>query len=160
MSSFNRVILLGNLTRDPQLKFTPSQTAVVEFGVAMNRKYKGANGEEKEEVTFVDVAGFGKMAEVINQHFQKGKQILIEGRLKFDSWEDKQGGGKRSKLSVIADSFQFVGGRDEQGGGNSRQPAATGRGPAPSRPPQRTQRPPVAQPFGDEQQFKEEDIPF
>jgi len=120
MASFNKVLLMGNLTRDPQLKYLPSQTAVVEFGVACNRKFKTANGEDKEEVTFVDVTSFGKQAEVINQYFQKGKPIFIEGRLKFDSWEDKQGGGKRSKLTVVIENFQFVGGRDgggEGGGG-------------------------------------------
>jgi single-strand DNA-binding protein len=120
MASLNKVLLMGNLTRDPQLKYLPSQTAVVEFGVACNRKFKTANGEDKEEVTFVDVTSFGKQAEVINQYFQKGKPIFIEGRLKFDSWEDKQGGGKRSKLTVVIENFQFVGGRDgggEGGGG-------------------------------------------
>ncbi len=117
MASFNKVLLMGNLTRDPQLKYLPSQTAVVEFGVACNRKFKTANGEDKEEVTFVDVTSFGKQAEVINQYFQKGKPIFIEGRLKFDSWEDKQGGGKRSKLTVVIENFQFVGGRDGGDGG-------------------------------------------
>jgi single-strand DNA-binding protein len=112
MSSFNKVLLMGNLTRDPQLKYLPSQTAVVEFGVACNRKFRTANGEDKEEVTFVDCTSFGKQAEVINQYFQKGKPIFIEGRLKFDSWEDKNGGGKRSKLTVVIENFQFVGGRD------------------------------------------------
>jgi single-strand DNA-binding protein len=112
MSSFNKVLLMGNLTRDPQLKYLPSQTAVVEFGVACNRKFRTANGEDKEEVTFVDCTSFGKQAEVINQYFQKGKPIFIEGRLKFDSWEDKTDGKKRSKLTVVIENFQFVGGRD------------------------------------------------
>jgi len=109
MASFNKVLLMGNLTRDPQLKYLPSQTAVVEFGIACNRKFRTANGEDKEEVTYVDITSFGKQAEVINQYFQKGKPIFIEGRLKFDSWEDKQGGGKRSKLTVVVENFQFVG---------------------------------------------------
>jgi single-strand DNA-binding protein len=109
MPSFNKVILLGNLTRDPQLKYLPSQTAVVEFGIACNRKFRTANGEDKEEVTFVDVTSFGKQAEVINQYFQKGKPIFIEGRLKFDSWEDKTSGTKRSKITVVIENFQFVG---------------------------------------------------
>jgi single-strand DNA-binding protein len=107
MASFNKVLLMGNLTRDPQLKYLPSQTAVVEFGIACNRKFRTANGEDKEEVTYVDITSFGKQAEVINQYFQKGKPIFIEGRLKFDSWEDKQGGGKRSKLTVVVENFQF-----------------------------------------------------
>jgi single-strand DNA-binding protein len=108
MASFNKVILLGNLTRDPSLKFLPSQMAVAEFGIACNRKYK-----DKEEVAFIDATAFGKTAEIINEHFHKGKSILLEGRLKYDSWEDKQGGGKRSKLTVVVESFQFVGGKAE-----------------------------------------------
>src|SRR3954449_986967 len=117
MASFNKVLLMGNLTRDPQLKYLPNQTPVADFAVACNRKWKGPNGEDREDVTFVDVAAFGKQAEVINQYFQKGKPIFIEGRLKFDQWEDKQGGGKRSKLSVHIDNFQFIGGRDGGAGG-------------------------------------------
>jgi len=118
MASFNRVMLLGNLTRDPQLKFLPSQTPVAEFGLAMNRKFRTAQGEDREEVTFVDCSAFGRQAEVINQYCAKGKQIFIEGRLKLDTWEDKQGGGKRSKLSVVVENFTLLGGRDGgQGGG-------------------------------------------
>src|SRR2546423_12574010 len=117
MANFNKVILLGNLTRDPQLKYLPSQTPVAEFGLAVNRKFRTQAGEDREEVTFVDVSAFGKQAELINQYFTKGKPIFIEGRLKYDQWEDKQGGGKRSKLSVVMEGFQFVGGRDGGGGG-------------------------------------------
>src|SRR5271168_1544362 len=116
MASVNRVTLIGNLTRDPQLKYLPNQTAVAEFGIAMNRKFKSASGEDREEVTFVDCSAFGRTGEVINQYFQKGKPIFIEGRLKYDSWEDKQGGGKRSKMSVVVENFQFVGGKDGGGG--------------------------------------------
>src|SRR3954463_13877965 len=117
MASYNKVILMGNLTRDPQMKYLPSQTAVVEFGLACNRKYKTQSGEQKEEVTFVDCTAFGRTGEVINQYFQKGKPIFIEGRLKYDQWEDKNGGGKRSKLAVVAENFQFIGSRDGAGGG-------------------------------------------
>src|SRR4051794_24330679 len=117
MASYNRVLLMGNLTRDPQLKYLPSQTAVAEFGVACNRKFRTAQGEDREEVTFVDVTAWGKQAEVINQYMTKGKPIFIEGRLKLDQWEDKNGGGKRSKLTVVIENFQFVGGRDGGGGG-------------------------------------------
>jgi len=101
----NKVILKGNLTRDPQIKYLPSQMAVAEFGLATNRRYK-----DKEEVTFVDCTAFGKQAEIINKHCQKGKQLLIDGRLKFDSWDDKNGGGKRTKLSVVVENFEFIGG--------------------------------------------------
>src|SRR5688572_27140195 len=117
MASFNQVILIGNLTRDPQLKYLPNQTAVAEFGVACNRKFRTAQGEDREEVTFVDCTAFAKTGELINQYFTKGKPIFIEGRLKYDQWEDKQGGGKRSKLTVVVNNFQFVGGRDGGGGG-------------------------------------------
>ena len=178
MASYNRVILLGNLTRDPQLKYLPSQTPVCEFGLATNRKFKTANGEEREEVCFVDCSAFGKQAEVINQYCQKGKALFIEGRLKYDSWEDKQGGGKRSKLSVVIDNFQFVGGRDGGGGGPASGPdqaEASNDGPPPQRqatrpPPARgaarpapTNAPPAGAaepPFGDSQEIKEDDIPF
>jgi single-strand DNA-binding protein len=167
MANVNRVILIGNLTRDPQLKYLPSQTAVAEFGLATNRKFKSATGEEREEVCFVDCTAFGRTAEVINQYCQKGKQLYIEGRLKFDSWEDKQGGGKRSKLTVVIENFQFLGGRDggggapSQGGGGEDQTRA----PAPSRPQQQrggsqSSQPPQEAPFGDEQQFDDKEIPF
>jgi single-strand DNA-binding protein len=179
MASFNQVILLGNLTRDPQLKYLPNQTPVVEFGIATNRKWKGPNGEDREEVTFVDCAAFARQAEVINQYCQKGKQIMIQGRLKFDQWEDKQGGGKRSKLSVVVETFQLLGSRGDagqgggggQGGGNyeehDQRPASPqrgggapqGRGPAPQGQRQQSA-PPPQQPFGEEEQFKEDDIPF
>ena len=106
-SSFNKVILMGNLTRDPQLKYLPSQLSVAEFGIAMNRRFKTAAGEDRDEVTFVDISAFGKTGEFINQYFTKGKSILIEGRLKYDQWEDKNGGGKRSRLLVIAETVSF-----------------------------------------------------
>ena len=167
-SSFNKVILMGNLTRDPQLKYLPTQTAVAEFGIAMNRKFKTASGEDREEVTFVDCAAFGRTGEVINQYFQKGKPIFIEGRIKYDSWEDKQGGGKRSKISVVVENSQFVGDKGGGGGGGgggdegeprqSRPPARAQQG----RPPQNApaQSPPPEAPFGEEQHYKEDDIPF
>jgi len=184
MASFNQVILLGNLTRDPQLSHIPtSNTAVVEFGLACNRRFKSANGEDREEVTFVDCTAYGKQAEVINQYCQKGKALFVQGRLKLDQWEDKQGGGKRSKLRVVVEQFQFVGGRDgggQGGGGGDASYEAEGgggggggynRGPQRGGPPQNRaggapqQRgpqnaPPPQQPFGDEENFKEDDIPF
>jgi single-strand DNA-binding protein len=168
-SSFNKVILMGNLTRDPQLKYLPTQTAVAEFGIAMNRKFKTASGEDREEVTFVDCAAFGRTGEVINQYFQKGKPIFIEGRIKYDSWEDKQGGGKRSKISVVVENFQFVG--DKGGGGGGAGGGGDEGEPRQSRPPARPQQgrpqqnapaqsPPAEAPFGEEQHYKEDDIPF
>jgi len=116
MASFNKVILAGNLTRDPELRYTPKGTAVARLGIACNRKWKSETGELKEEVTFVDVDAFGKQAETIGQYLKKGRPILIEGRLKLDQWEDKQSGQKKSKLGVVLESFQFLdsgGGRGE-----------------------------------------------
>jgi single-strand DNA-binding protein len=167
MANVNRVILIGNLTRDPQLKYLPSQTAVAEFGLATNRKFKSATGEDREEVCFVDCTAFGRSAEVINQYCQKGKQLYIEGRLKFDSWEDKQGGGKRSKLSVVIENFQFLGGRDSGGGGapqggGEEDQSRPSRGPQQQRgaPARQQQAPAQEPPFGDEQQFDDKEIPF
>jgi single-strand DNA-binding protein len=157
MANYNKIVLVGNLTRDPQMRYLPSQTAVVDFGLAVNHKFKTKSGEDKEEVLFVDCVAFGKPGEVINQYCQKGKQLLIEGRLKFDTWEDKQGGGKRSKHSVVVENFQFLGDRaGGQSAGGERQQ---------SRPPQ--QRPSSAPPLESEQsdasegkEYTEDDIPF
>ncbi|MGD0461327.1 MAG: single-stranded DNA-binding protein [Tepidisphaeraceae bacterium] len=168
MAGVNRVILIGNLTRDPQLKYLPSQMAVAEFGLATNRKFKSASGEDREDVCFVDCAAFGRTGEIINQYCQKGKQIYIEGRLKYDQWEDKQGGGKRSKLSVVVENFQFLGARDSggappsQGGGSEDQTRPSARPPQPQRPaPPPAQEPPAQEPpFGDERQFDDKEIPF
>jgi len=119
MPNVNKVILIGHLTRDPQVKQLASQTMVAEFGIASSRKFKGQNGEDREEVCFVDCAAFGKQGEVIGKYCKKGKPLYVEGRLKFDSWDDKNGGGKRSKLSVVVENFQFLGAPD--GGGKPAQ---------------------------------------
>lgn len=119
MASFNRVILAGNLTRDPQLSMLPSNTAVCEFGLAMNRKWKDARTNEmREEVCFVDVRAFGRQGETINQYMKKGRPILIEGSLRYDQWEGKDG-GKRSKLYVVLDRFTFIDGGGGGGGGRT-----------------------------------------
>jgi single-strand DNA-binding protein len=119
VASFNRVILAGNLTRDPQLKYLPNNTPVCEFGLATNRKWKDRDGTMKEDVCFVDITAFGKPAEIINQYMTKGRGILIEGRLKFRQWTDKEG-KNRSKLDVVAENFQFLGERGAGGGGPER----------------------------------------
>ena len=177
MANYNRIILVGNLTRDPQLKYLPSQMAVVDFGLAVNHKWRSKDGQDREEVLFIDCSCFGKGAEVINTYCQKGKQLLVEGRLKLDVWEDKQGGGKRSKHTVVVDNFQLMGGRDSGAAGGGGPPTqaydeATGApapGRAPARPPQQArpaaarppqQQPPAEAPFAEEQQFNEDDIPF
>ena len=108
----NKIFLIGNLTRDPQLSYTPNQTPVVDFGMAVNRKWKGKDGQEKEDVCFVDCRMFGKRAEVINKYMSKGKPLMVEGRLSFDQWE-AQDGTKRSKHRVTVENFQFM--PDSQG---------------------------------------------
>jgi len=110
MASFNKVILVGNLTRDVEMRFTPKGTAVGKIGLATNRKWKGEDGQAKEEVTFIDVDCFGKTAEVIAQYCKKGSSLLVEGRLRLDQWEDKQTRQKRSKLGVVLETFTFLGG--------------------------------------------------
>jgi single-strand DNA-binding protein len=109
MSSFNKILLMGNLTRDPQLTYTPTNTAVADFGLATNRKWTGKDGSQKEETCFVDCRAFGKQAENINKYLKKGMPVFIEGRLSFDSWTS-QDGTKRSKHRVTVESFKFVGG--------------------------------------------------
>jgi len=111
MPSFNRVLLLGNLTRDPILKALPTQTQVCEFGLAVNRKFRTPAGEDRVDTVFVDCAAFGKTGEIISQYCTKGRSIFVEGRLRFDSWEDKQR-SKHSKLSVVVETVQFLGARD------------------------------------------------
>src|SRR5687768_15469699 len=168
MADLNKVMLIGRLTRDPQLKFLPSQTAVCEFGLAVGRKFKGQDGQSREETAFIDCVLFGKGGEIFQQYMAKGRQVFIEGRLKYDTWEDKNGGGKRSKLNVVVEEFQFLdGGRQggaEGGGGNSE----GGGAPAPrqfnrpaqgNRPAPAQQQPPQA-PYGEEQAFNDDDIPF
>lgn len=120
MASYNKVILMGNLTRDPEVRFTNNNLAICKIGLAVNRRWKdGATGEWKEEPTFIDVTIFGKRGEAFAKYHQKGKPAFIEGSLRLDNWEDKDG-NKRSKLYVVADEWQFVGGgREGEGGGNS-----------------------------------------
>lgn len=116
MASFNKVILMGNLTRDPELRYTPKGTAIAKIGVAVNRVWTNEAGEKKEEVTFVDVDVFGRTAENVGQYMRKGRPIMIEGRLKLDQWDDKQTGQKKSKLGVIAETVQFLGSAQGSGG--------------------------------------------
>lgn len=107
MANLNKVMLLGNLTRDIQLSYTPAQTAVADFGMAINRKWKGKDEQQKEETCFVDCVSFGKSAETLNKYVSKGNPLFVEGRLKFESWTDKDG-NKRSKLKVVVENFQFL----------------------------------------------------
>jgi single-strand DNA-binding protein len=117
MASFNKVILLGNLTRDPEVRYTPKGSAVADLGIAVNRVYTTDSGEKREETTFVDVTFWGRTAEVAGEYLKKGRPVFVEGRLQLDSWEDKTSGQKRSKLKVIGETMQLLGGRPGGGGG-------------------------------------------
>lgn len=157
MRGFNRVILAGNLTRDPELRYTPKGLAIAQFGLAINRAWRDQETNElKEEVTFVDVDAFGRTAENIGQYMKKGSPILIEGRLKLDTWDDKQTQQKRSRLKVVAEVVQFLGspgGGDGPRGDSPRSAEAPVRRPsAPAAPP------PPAEPEG--MPPEEDDVPF
>ena len=121
MPNLNKVFLMGNLTRDPELRYLPnSNMPVVNFGLAINRTWYNKNtNERQEETTFIDVEGFGKQAEIVNQYISKGRPIFVEGRLKLDQWQDQQG-NNRSKIKIIMEKFEFLGSRDQNGGGGGR----------------------------------------
>ncbi len=125
MASFNKVILVGNLTRDPELRYTPKGTAIAKFGLAVNRVWTNEAGEKKEEVTFVDIDVFGRTAENVAQYMRKGSPLLVEGRLRLDQWDDKQTGQKRSKLGVVGETIQFLGSPRAAEGGAPSAPRAT-----------------------------------
>ena len=156
MANFNKVILAGNLTRDPELRYTPKGLAIAKIGMAINRNWTSESGEKKEEVTFVDVDAFGRQAETLAQYMKKGSPILIEGRLKLDQWDDKQSGQKRSKLGVIVEGFQFLGTGNrgtESGGEAGSAPAAPRSRPSAPAAPAPESEPDVAPHEGD-------DVPF
>ena len=119
MASFNKVILLGNLTRDPEVRYTPKGSAVCDLGIAVNRVYTTEGGERREEVTFVDVVLWARLAEIAGEYLRKGRPIFIEGRLQMDSWDDKQTGQKRTKLRVVGESMQLLGSRPGGAAGES-----------------------------------------
>ena len=121
MANLNKVFLMGNLTRDPQLSYLPSQTPVCEMGLAVNRRWNGQDGQPREEVTFVDCVSYGRQAETLSKYLRKGKPVFIEGRLKLDQWE-AQDGTKRSRMRVIIEGFQFIDSRPAGGGGDSAAP--------------------------------------
>lgn len=115
MASFNKVLLMGNLTRDPEKRVTPSGMTIVKLGLAVNRRFSTQDGQQRDEVTFIDIDAFGRQADVIAQYCTKGSGLLVEGRLKLDQWQDQQG-NNRSKLAVVLENFQFVGGRGDNSG--------------------------------------------
>jgi single-strand DNA-binding protein len=127
MANLNKIFLMGNLTRDPQLSYLPSQTPVVEFGIATNRKWKSQDGQQRDETCFVDCRAFGKTAETINKYLSKGRPVFLEGRLTFDTWT-AQDGSKRSKHRVTVESFQFLPGGGGQGGGGGAPADSQGQG--------------------------------
>lgn len=125
--SYNKVLLMGNLTRDPELRHTSGNNAVCNVGLAVNRRFRTADGENREETTFVDCEAWGRTAETMSRYLSKGRPVFIEGRLKLDSWEDKSDGSKRSKLKVVVEGFQFIdsGGGGAGSGGAGSAPAAS-----------------------------------
>jgi single-strand DNA-binding protein len=136
MASFNKVILLGNLTRDPEVRYTPKGTAVTDLGLAVNRTYTADNGEKREEVTFVDVTFWGRTAEVAGEYLKKGRPVFVEGRLQLDSWDDKTSGQKRSKLKVIGENMQMLGApRGGGSGGGDEESSGSARASRPAPPP-------------------------
>ncbi len=158
MANFNKVLLMGNLTRDPEVRYTPKGTAIATITLAVNRAWSSESGEKKEEVTFVDVDVWGRQAETIGQYMAKGRPLFIEGRLKLDQWDDKETGQKRSRLKVVCENFQFIGA--PKGGGGSKEEFSD----QPPGKPQRAARPaapaPAAEPTDDAPAEGEDNIPF
>jgi single-strand DNA-binding protein len=160
MPNLNKVMIMGNLTRDPEIKYTPKGMAIAVFGVAVNRVWTNEAGEKQEEVTFIDIEMFGRKAEVVGEYFKKGKPIYVEGRLKLDSWEDKTSGQKKSKLKVVGETFEFLGSREGGGGGGG---GGEHEGHSESRPqsrPASKPAPPQKRPADPDLDAPEDDIPF
>ncbi len=145
MASFNKVILLGNLTRDPEVRYTPKGSAVCDLGIAVNRVYTTEGGEKREEVTFVDVVLWARLAEIAGEYLKKGRPIFIEGRLQMDTWDDKQTGQKRTKLRVVGESMQLLGGRPggtdaaAETAGENQPMSGRGKTSAPPKPPEKAE---------------------
>ncbi len=164
MPSVNKVILIGNLTRDPEIRYTPKGSAVTELGMAMNRQYKLENGETREEVCYVDVTFWGRQAETLGKWMKKGRAIYVEGRLQLDSWDDKTSGKKVYKLRVVGENFQFLGegrggGDDHEGDGGGAPTSHQGGGSGQRSAPTASSGPPAA--GGDfPPGLDEDDIPF
>jgi single-strand DNA-binding protein len=162
MASLNKVLLIGNLTRDPELRVTPKGTAICQFGLAVNRQYKDESGATRDETAFIDIEAWGKQGELVSKYLQKGSPAFIEGRLKFDSWEDKQSGQKRNKLKVVLENVQFL----SRGSGTPAASPAGGEAPAAAaadEPPAEPVSPPAraaSQPAGPAPQKVEDDVPF
>jgi single-strand DNA-binding protein len=156
MANLNRVLLIGNLTRDPEVRYTPKGTAVADIGLAVNRIVPSEDGERREEVTFIDITLWGRQAEVAEQYLKKGRSVFIEGRLQLDSWDDKQTGQKRSKLKVVGENMQMLGSRQDAEGAGS--PGSGGATP-PRRPTSQTPAP-RPEPRDPDLDAEPDDIPF
>ena len=159
MASYNKVLLLGNLTRDPELRVTPKGTPICQFGLAVNRQFKDDSGQMRDETTFVDIEAWGRQGETIAKYCSKGRPLFVEGRLKLDTWDDKTTGQKRSKMRVVLENFQFIGSREggAQGGGPTESSPDAGAGQTPERhspPPRAASKPAPASDSLDE------DVPF
>ena len=164
MPNLNKVMLMGNLTRDPEIKYTPKGMAIAHFGIAVNRVWSNEAGEKQEEVTFIDIEMFGRKAEVVGEYFKKGKPIYVEGRLKLDSWDDKTSGQKKTKLKVVGETFEFLGSREGgAGGGGGGGGGEHGEGRAESRPASSFKKPaspPPRPPADPDLDAEPDDIPF
>lgn len=151
--NFNKVFLMGNLTRDPEVRHVSGDMAVANFGLAVNRRFRTRDGENREETTFVDLEAWGRTAEVMSQYLAKGRPVFIEGRLKLDQWQDKDSGANRSKLKVVVENFQFIDSKGDDGGGGGRRSDAD-----------RSRQPAASQESGgsggDYEPIGEDDIPF
>lgn len=159
MANLNKVMLMGNLTRDPEIRYTPKGRAVSDIGLAINRVYTTESGEKREETTFVDITLWGRQAEIVKEYCGKGRPLYVEGWLQMDTWDDKQTGQKRSKLKVVADNIQLLGSR--QGGGAPPPQSSYSDDSAPAEPRQ-TSRPPLSRPKPADPDLDpaEDDIPF
>lgn len=165
MASYNKVMIIGNLTRDPEIKYTPKGTAIADIGLAVNRNYTTESGEKREEVTFIDVTLWGRVAEIVGEYCKKGRPLFVEGRLQLDSWDDKATGQKRSKLKVVGENIQLLGSREGGSGGGEhgegRSEGRTENRPAQSRSaPSRPATPPQRPPADPDLDAPEDDIPF
>ena len=166
MASFNKVMIIGNLTRDPEIKYTPKGTAIADIGLAVNRNYTTDSGEKREEVTFIDVTLWGRVAEIVGEYCKKGRPLFVEGRLQLDTWDDKATGQKRSKLKVVGENIQLLGSREggaAGGGGSGGGEHGEGRSearPPQSRPATRPASPPPRPPADPDLDAPEDDIPF
>ena len=170
MASFNKVMIMGNLTRDPEIKYTPKGTAIADIGLAVNRNYTTESGEKREEVTFIDVTLWGRVAEIVGEYCKKGRPLFVEGRLHLDTWDDKTTGQKRSKLKVVGENIQLLGSREGGagggggtgggGGGEHGESRSEGRPPQQNRPASRPASPPARPPADPDLDAPEDDIPF